>query len=55
MNTTDLRPLRARPNLDQFKKQAKDFIKLGKSGDSEVVRRVEKYHPRSAKCSILKF
>lgn len=48
MNTTDLRPLPARPNLDQYKKQAKELLKLSKSGDSEALQRVRKYHPRSA-------
>jgi hypothetical protein len=49
MNTTDLTPLPARPSLEQYKKQAKDFLKLGESGDPEVLRRVEKYHPNSAR------
>lgn len=48
MNTTDLTPLPARPNLEQYKKQAKDFVKLAKSGDADVFRRVKKYHPRAA-------
>lgn len=46
MNTIDLTPLAAHPSLEQYKKQAKDFVKLAKSGDSEVARRVKKYHPR---------
>src|SRR5260370_18627908 len=45
MNTTDLTPLPARPSLEQYKKQAKEFVKLGKSGDAEIVQRVKKYHP----------
>lgn len=45
MNTTDLTPLPGRPNLEQYKKQAKDFVKLGKSADSEIVQRIKKYHP----------
>ena len=49
MNTTDLTPLPARPSLEQYKKQAKDFAKLIKSGDSEVVQRFKKYHPRPAR------
>ncbi len=48
MNTTDLTPLPARPSLEQYKKQAKDFVKLGKSGNAEVFRRVKKYHPQPA-------
>jgi hypothetical protein len=47
MNTTDLTPLPARPSLEQYKKQAKDFVKVSKSGDSEATQRVRKYHPRS--------
>jgi hypothetical protein len=38
MNTTDLTPLPARPSLEQYKKQAKDFVKACKSGDSQVDR-----------------
>src|SRR5260370_42579939 len=45
MNTTELAPLPARPGLEQYKKQAKEFVKLGKSGDAEIVQRVKKYHP----------
>ena len=48
MNITDLTPLPARPSLEQYKKQAKDFLKLGKSSDFETVQRVKKYHPRSS-------
>jgi len=48
VNTTDLTPLPARPSLEQYKKQAKDFIKLGHSGDPEVLRRVKQWHPRSS-------
>ncbi len=47
MNTHDLTPLPARPSLEQYKKQAKDFVKACKSGDSKALQRVKKYHPRS--------
>lgn len=47
MNTTDLTPLPARPNLEQYKKQAKDFVKVCRSGDSDAIQRIRKYHPRS--------
>jgi hypothetical protein len=47
LNPTDLTPLPARPSLEQYKKQAKDFVRLVKSGDSEAVRRAKKFHPRS--------
>ena len=41
MNTTDLTPLPPRPNLEQYKKQAKDFIKLAKAGDPQTLRRAQ--------------
>src|SRR5216684_6394648 len=55
MNTTDLTPLPARPSLEQYKKQAKEFVKLGKSGDAEIVQRVKKYHPRPGQVLDAKF
>jgi hypothetical protein len=48
MNTTDFTRLPARPSLEQYKKQAKDFAKLANSGDAEVFQRVKKYHPHAA-------
>jgi hypothetical protein len=48
MNTTNLTPLPARPSLDHYKKRAKDFAKLFKSGDAEIAQRVRKHHPRSS-------
>jgi hypothetical protein len=51
MNTTDLTPLPARPSLEQYKKQAKDFVKLARSGDSEIGQRIKKYHPRAGSLS----
>ena len=48
MNTTDLTPLPARPNLEQYKKQAKDFLRICRSGDSEAIQRIRKYHARSS-------
>jgi hypothetical protein len=48
MNTTDLKPLPARPNVEQYKKQAKDLATLVRTSDAEALRRVEKYHPHSA-------
>src|SRR5712691_4292232 len=43
----DARELPPRPNLEQYKKQAKDLVKAHKSGDPEAIRRIKKYHPRS--------
>ena len=55
MNTTDLTPLSVRPSLEQYKKQSKEFVKLGKSGDAEIVQRVKKYHPRPGQVLDAKF
>src|SRR5690242_8989588 len=52
MNTTDLTPLPARPSLEQYKKQAKDFVRVVKSGDLEIVERIKKYHPRPGSLSV---
>ena len=46
MNTTDLRQLPSRPSLEQYRKQAKDFVKACRTGDSESLWQVRKYHPR---------
>ncbi|HEV2424973.1 MAG TPA: ankyrin repeat domain-containing protein [Terriglobia bacterium] len=43
---TDVRVLPPRPSLEQYKKQAKDLVKLWKSGDAEAVHRVRRFHPR---------
>jgi hypothetical protein len=43
MLTTDLTPLPGNPSLEQYKKQAKDLLKLAKSGDSGVIRRIGKH------------
>jgi ankyrin repeat protein len=51
MNTTDLTPLPAHPSLEQYKKQAKDFVRVVRSGDSEIVERIKKYHPRPGSLS----
>ena len=53
MNTTDLTPLPAHPSLEQYRKQAKDFVKAAKSGDSETVQRVKQYHPRPSQVVAL--
>jgi ankyrin repeat protein len=55
----DAKPLAARPSLEQYKKQAKDLVKVfraaqpPKSSDSypthfEVIQRVKEHHPRFA-------
>jgi ankyrin repeat protein len=51
----DAQELPARPSLEQYKKQAKDLVKVfkalrtRKSGDPEAIQRVKKHHPRLAK------
>jgi ankyrin repeat protein len=42
----DARELPARPSLEQYKKQAKDFLKAYRSADVDAMRRVRKTHPR---------
>src|ERR1700730_13367704 len=49
MNTTDLTPLPVRPRLEQYKKQAKEFVKARKSGDPGALRRIENHHPRAGR------
>ncbi len=45
-----VRELPAHPSLEQYKKQAKEFLKACKSGDPESLRRM-KEHPRPDKAS----
>src|SRR5881628_146546 len=42
------RELPARPNLEQYKKQAKELARDGSAGDAVALARVERHHPRSA-------
>ncbi|HVT17300.1 MAG TPA: ankyrin repeat domain-containing protein [Thermoanaerobaculia bacterium] len=49
MNTSDLEPLPAHPSLEQYRKQAKEFVKACKSGDPGALRRIESHHPRAAR------
>ncbi len=51
----DVKELPARPNLDQYKKQAKDLIKICASGDPDGVWRIKRNNPRLAKLSDEKF
>jgi ankyrin repeat protein len=41
--------LPARPNLEQYKKQAKELLKTYRSADVESIRRVKRNHPRFEK------
>jgi ankyrin repeat protein len=36
----------ARPNLEQYKKQAKELVKAWRTGDPEAIQRIQKNHPR---------
>jgi hypothetical protein len=41
--------LPARPNLEQYKKQAKELLESYRSGDADALRRVEQHHVHSSK------
>jgi hypothetical protein len=45
----DAKELPPHPNLEQYKKQAKDLVKARKSDDPEALRSIRQYHPRFAK------
>jgi len=40
------KPLPHRPNLARYQEQAKDFLKLFKSADPNVIQQIRRYHPR---------
>jgi len=43
--------LPANPNLEQYRKQAKDLLKAWKAGDAEARQRISKHHPRLSRVS----
>ena len=43
--------LPANPNLQQYRKQAKDLLKAWKTGDTEARQRISKHHPRLSRAS----
>jgi ankyrin repeat protein len=47
----DSKQFPARPNLEQYKKQAKDLLKAYRSVDVETIRRVKRGHPHFEKLS----
>ncbi|MGB8887843.1 MAG: ankyrin repeat domain-containing protein [Candidatus Korobacteraceae bacterium] len=47
----DVKELPARPNLEQYKKQAKELLKACASGDPDGVWRMKRHNPRLAKLS----
>ncbi len=51
----DARELPARPNLEQYKKQAKELQKAYRAADMEAMRRVRRNHPRFRKLSEAEF
>src|ERR1700682_5294094 len=46
------RDLPAHPNLEQYKKQAKDLLKGCKAGKPEALRRIQSHHSRDAKLTL---
>ena len=46
------RELPARPNLEQYKKQAKDLLKASKAGAPEALARMRKLRPSSARLTL---
>jgi ankyrin repeat protein len=46
------RDLPARPNLDQYRKQAKDFLKACKSGEPDAIRRLRQFSKSAAKITL---
>jgi hypothetical protein len=48
----DAKPLSPRPNLNQYKKQAKDLLKAWKAADAEALLRVHRFHPRARKSAL---
>jgi hypothetical protein len=49
LNTFDLKPLTAKPNLDQYRKQAKDLAIECRLGIPEALERLESFHPKPEK------
>jgi Ankyrin repeats (3 copies) len=45
------RELPSRPNLEQYRKQAKDLLRRSRSGDLEALRRIVRVHPRLSQLS----
>jgi len=45
----DAEKLPVRPSLEQYRKQAKELLKACKSGDSDSLQRVKRYHPHPSK------
>ena len=41
----DMKPLPIRSSLEQYEKQAEEFLDAHRSGDSEAMRCMRRYHP----------
>jgi ankyrin repeat protein len=48
----DPKPLPVRPSLEQYKKQAKELLKLCRSANAEAISRVSENHPRFCKLAV---
>src|SRR5262245_39361745 len=48
----DAKELPPHPDLEQYKKQAKDLVKARKSCDPEALRRIGQFHPRFVKLPV---
>ena len=42
----DAKEVPTRPNLEQYKKQAKELAKSHRSGDAPTLARIKQHHPR---------
>ena len=45
----DAKEVPTRPNLEQYKKQAKDILKSYRTGDVPTLERIKQHHPRFGK------
>src|SRR5260370_17505626 len=45
----DAKELPSRPNLEQYRKQAKALLKSENAGDADAVQRMRQHHPRLGK------
>lgn len=46
--------LPVRPDLNQYKKQAKELLRACRAGDSDALARVEAHHPRASSAAAMK-
>jgi ankyrin repeat protein len=48
----DARELPTRPNLEQYRKQAKELLKVCKAGDSDALQRIKRHHSHARKLPV---